>query len=325
MARAAGLALGASSGDIMSAVLKSRTIQEYVIKQCGLAQHYRIPSEKIDDIIKVLTSSTKIDVTPEDMVVIEVKDRDPKMAKRIVDTYITGLDSFLKWSSMTRGRYERIFLEKRVQEAEKMMKAYEDSLKEFQIAHKIILPPEEIKVAIGSYAQLKALLQAKEVEYRMKKDYLKAGNPKLIELKRQIAALKKKLNEIETKQNIDGFGIGSAVPLKGVPNIELEYLRIYRDLRISEEIYSYLLQMYEQAKITEVRDTPVLTVLDYGDIPQRPKFPKRGLMTILGAVLGLIVGVGYIWVGYRWEIYLMHPENKNLYLNFRKSIREDLR
>ncbi|HIE05434.1 MAG TPA: hypothetical protein EYP58_01395 [bacterium (Candidatus Stahlbacteria)] len=325
MARAAGLALGASSGDIMSAVLQSRTIQEYVIDQCSLAQHYRIPRKEIDDILKILISATTVDVTPEDMVVIEVKDRDSQMAKRIVDTYITGLDSFLKQRGMTQGKYERIFLEKRVAEAESVMKVYEDSLRDFQIAHKIILPNEEVKVAISSYAQLKALLYAKEIEYKMKSSYLKADNPRLIDLKRQIAAYKRKLAEIESKQNVNGFGIGSAVPLKGFPDIGLEYLRIYRDVRINEEIYSYLLQLYEQAKLSEVRDTPVLTILDYGNIPQRPDFPKKGLMMFLGLIFGFCAGIGYIWLNTRWTIYLSQQDNRKLYENFTNSLRGDLR
>ena len=325
MARAAGLSLGASSGDIMSAILGSRTIKERVITQCNLSEHYHIPEEKIDDIVEVLEGNTKIDVTLEDMVVIEVQDRDSKMAKKIVDSYITNLDSFLKLSAMTQGKYERIFLEKRLGEAERRLKMSEDSLRRFQENYKIVYPPEEIKVAIGSYAQLKALLYAKEIEYQMKSAYLKLENPELVNLKLEIQSYRKKLKEVESKHNIDGFGIGSAVPLKGVPNIGLEYLRLYRDVNVNGEIYSFLIQLYEQAKITEARDTPVITVLDYGAIPEKPIFPKKLLLAIIGLIIGFCISIGYLRWLYFWEKLMVNPFYRKIYIDLRQSLIADLK
>lgn len=325
MARAAGLSLGATSGDIMLAVLQSRIIKERVIQQSALNEHYNIPIEKIDKILLTLGGATNIDVTPADIVIIEVEDRDPMKAKEIVNNYIAALDNFLKKSGMTRGKQERIFLEERLKEATEDLKVSEDSFVAFQEKHRIIHLSEEIKMGIDIYAQLKAVLQAKEIQLKMKSDYLQEGSPGIVELKQEIGAYRKKIKEIEVKSNLEGYGIGSSIALKDLSNIELEYFRIYRKVKENEKVYFFLVELYEQAKISEVRDTPIITVVDYGAIPQRPKYPRKIRMTIFGFILGLGISIAYIFFGHFSKVFLQNPKNKYLYDTLKNALVTDIK
>lgn len=325
IARAAGLSLGTTSGDILSAVLNSRTIKERVVQQSNLYEHYDISLEKIDDILRTLDDATRLNVTPEDIVVIEVEDRDPEKAKEIVDSYIATLDNFFKESGMTRGKYERMFLEERLGEATANLEFSEDSFVAFQEKYHIINLPEEIKMGIELYAQLKATLQAKEIELKMKSTYSQKESPEIVELKQQISAYEKKLRELETSSSLRGYGIGSSVSLKDLSSIELEFFRIYRRVKENERIYAFLVELYEQAKISEARDTPIITVIDYGDIPQRPKFPRKFLMTVYGFLIGLIFSIAYILSGHYSRIFLQNPKNKYLYDTLMDALSTDLR
>lgn len=325
IARAAGLSLGATSGDVLAAVLGSRTIREGVIEQSNLHEHYGIPVEKKDDILRALDDATRIDVTPQDIVIIEVGDRDPEKAKEIVDNYIAVLDHFLKESGMTRGKHERVFMEQRLQEATEALRISEDSLVAFQERHRIIHLPEEIRMGIELYAQLNAARQAKEIELKMKLGYLQKENPEIIELKREISAYDKKLRELEKNSGLEGYGIGSAVSLKDLSNIELDYFRIYRTVQENERIHAYLVSLYEQAKISEARDTPIVTVVDYGAVPQRPEFPKKIRMTIYGFLFGLIFSILYILFTYSYQVFLEKQENKYLYQMLKGALLTDLK
>jgi uncharacterized protein involved in exopolysaccharide biosynthesis len=325
MARAAGLSLGATSGDILSAVLQSRTIKERVVQESGLNEHYNIPIEKTDKILRTLDGATRIDVTPADIVIIEVEDRDPKTAKEIVDNYIAALDNFLRESGMTRGKHERIFLEERLKETTEALKVSEDSFVAFQEKHRIIHLSEEIKMGIELYAQLKAALQAKEIGLKMKLGYVQKENPEIIELKQQIGAYKNKLKELEMKSNLEGYGIGSSISLKDLPNIELEYLRLFRTVKENETIYAFLAELYEQAKISEVRDTPIITVIDYGAIPQRPEFPRKFRMTAYGFFIGLIFSIVYILFGHFSRVFLQNPRNKYVYEALKDALLTDIK
>jgi uncharacterized protein involved in exopolysaccharide biosynthesis len=77
-----------------------------------------------------------------------------------------------------------------------------------------------------------------------------------------------------------------------VPHVRAERERLTREVGFREQVVSSLVQAYEQARIDEVRDTPVFTVVDPPHQPARPD--RRGLAAKLLAALiaGLALGVG---------------------------------
>jgi uncharacterized protein involved in exopolysaccharide biosynthesis len=76
------------------------------------------------------------------------------------------------------------------------------------------------------------------------------------------------------------------------PDLRFEYERLQRQVGLRQQVYNSLSQSYEQAKIEEVRNTPVLTVVEP---PVRPVEPdSRGLLP--KALIGLFLG-GFLAVG----------------------------
>jgi uncharacterized protein involved in exopolysaccharide biosynthesis len=61
-------------------------------------------------------------------------------------------------------------------------------------------------------------------------------------------------------------------------------------------VFVTLTREYEQARIAEVRDTPVLTIIDRAVPPYKKSWPKRALITILATILGGMIGVGRIYL-----------------------------
>lgn len=71
------------------------------------------------------------------------------------------------------------------------------------------------------------------------------------------------------------------------PVLAFEQERLAREVAMRQQLFTSLAQAYEQSKIEEVRDTPVLSVVE---VPEAPPFADgRGLVryTILAFVLGL--------------------------------------
>ena len=72
----------------------------------------------------------------------------------------------------------------------------------------------------------------------------------------------------------------------GSPDLTIGRERLQRDLALRQQVFTTLTQSYEEARIREVRDTPVITVFEP---PFAPRIPaRRGL--VIGVLLGLIVG-----------------------------------
>lgn len=71
--------------------------------------------------------------------------------------------------------------------------------------------------------------------------------------------------------------------------------RLSREVSRQQQLYSTLSQAYEQAKIEEVRDTPVFTLVDEPELPARPNprflVLKLPLALIVGGIIGLFLGL----------------------------------
>ena len=78
---------------------------------------------------------------------------------------------------------------------------------------------------------------------------------------------------------------------RGSPQLEFQYERLQRQVTIKQEVLITLRREYEEARIQEVNDTPVITVIDRAVPPQKRSSPKRKLNVILAFVLGGMVAV----------------------------------
>lgn len=75
------------------------------------------------------------------------------------------------------------------------------------------------------------------------------------------------------------------------PELMFAHDRLQRDISASEALYTSLLQGYEQAKMEEVRTTPVITVVQPPVRPARPDSRHLALRAVLTMVLGLLMSI----------------------------------
>jgi tyrosine-protein kinase Etk/Wzc len=75
------------------------------------------------------------------------------------------------------------------------------------------------------------------------------------------------------------------------PLLTFEYNRLSRQVQLRQEVYQTLTKAHEEARIAEVRDTPVLTVIDSALAPVRPSGPHRILGTLVALIFGGALGV----------------------------------
>lgn len=74
------------------------------------------------------------------------------------------------------------------------------------------------------------------------------------------------------------------------PTLQIEYSRLTRTVEMRQSVYTALAAAYEQAKIEEVRDLPVITVLAPAEVPLIPE-SKRGVRKVIFALIkGLVLG-----------------------------------
>jgi uncharacterized protein involved in exopolysaccharide biosynthesis len=81
------------------------------------------------------------------------------------------------------------------------------------------------------------------------------------------------------------------------PQLLFEYDRLFRVVTMQQQVYSSLSQAFEQARIDEVRNTPVLTLVDPPNLPAEPD--RRWLLAkvLLAAMLGAMIGAFVALIG----------------------------
>lgn len=77
------------------------------------------------------------------------------------------------------------------------------------------------------------------------------------------------------------------------PTLRFRHQDLQRQVDMQQQVYTSLVQSLQQARIEEVRSTPVITVVEPPRVPARSDRASLVLVALLGVVIGLIAGV--IW------------------------------
>jgi succinoglycan biosynthesis transport protein ExoP len=80
--------------------------------------------------------------------------------------------------------------------------------------------------------------------------------------------------------------------LKQLPEAEVNLAQLERQKKANEEIYTMLLGKLEESKIAEAMQISQARIIDYAITPEYPVGPKVKQNSLLGFLLGLILGLG---------------------------------
>jgi len=78
------------------------------------------------------------------------------------------------------------------------------------------------------------------------------------------------------------------------PELVFQHDRLQRQVTMRQDLYTSLSQSYEQARIQEVQNTPVITILERPIVPPLREPRRTVLKTLLGLILGAMIGVGVV-------------------------------
>jgi uncharacterized protein involved in exopolysaccharide biosynthesis len=79
----------------------------------------------------------------------------------------------------------------------------------------------------------------------------------------------------------------------GASELNFERDRLQRDVSLKQQVFTTLTEAYEDARVREVRDTPVITMFEPPEVPALPQPRHRAQSIIFGLLLGSIAGILY--------------------------------
>jgi len=265
----AGLSEAVQAGDLSIALLKSRRVRDSLVVEFDLIRRYK--AKDVEAALGALHAHSDFFVGQEGMVNVSIEDRDPRVAARMVNRSVEILDQFNAEQRMTKGQRTRIFVERELVESERDLRQAEEALERYQSDTKLVTMSVQAHSDVSASAALLARKMEVEIELGIKQNVLREGNEELKLLRSELTQIDRKLGQL--------------------PALGLEYARLLRDLKVREQIQSFLRTEYEQAKIQEERDTPSITVVDRAEPPLRRVRPRRKLIVASAAAVALAVSV----------------------------------
>ncbi len=122
--------------------------------------------------------------------------------------------------------------------------------------------------------QQKAQLQQRQAELSAK---YTNEHPAMQEINAQLTVVTKRISDLEAT-------------LKQLPDLQRRYLQLYREVEVSQQLYTGLLNSYQQLRIAKAGEIGNVRIIDQAVTPIKPIAPKKLQILILSLFLGAFLG-----------------------------------
>ncbi len=278
--------MGSSQGDKYVALLNGRKIRDVLIKEFDLHKEYG--EDYIEFVYKELDNNIEIMDNLDKTLTINCYFKDsPEKSLQMVNLLYNELYKYSLELNREKSKNYREFLENSLSETYLTLSNLEDSMKTFQIKNRIIKFDEQATFSFQILGELEAQKMIYRIEYDVLKLSASKNNPELIDLKRKLEAIK------NTKQRLFQKGEEYTLAFDKMPDLGLTYFRLFREIKIQQEVLKFLLPIVQNARIEEKKETVNIQIIDKPFLPQYKVKPKRLTYMIIVTLLLLLAELFY--------------------------------
>ncbi|MCK9408954.1 MAG: hypothetical protein M0R68_07440 [Bacteroidetes bacterium] len=252
-------------------ILNSRSAMDSVVEKYNLISVYEVPEKSREKAIKILRANVEFTLKEDNTVVIDVFDEDAVRAASMANYFAEILSSISNRMMGQQARLNKEFILGRLMETRQKLKECEESLRAYQEKHASMIIPAEAEESMKGIAELYAQSAKNEIAISVLKRNYGSGNEQLKLLNVEQEELNKRL--------------------MNVPQVGLEYLRLYREMLIQQKIFEFLVPMLEQARIEENKDLPIVMVLDSAIVSERPDKPSKRVYASVAVVVSIFLSI----------------------------------
>ncbi len=169
------------------------------------------------------------------------------------------------------------FLDKQLPDLKQQLEESERKFNQFREKYNTVDVTQEAEL----YLKQNIALETTKTELKQKQAELAAkytnDHPLMAEINAQLAAVNKKSAELSDT-------------LKRLPEVQRQYLQLYRDVKVNTELYTSLLNSYQQLKIAKAGEIGNVRIIDTAVEPIKPIKPRPLLVLFLSLVVGGFIG-----------------------------------
>ncbi len=170
------------------------------------------------------------------------------------------------------------FLDQQLPILKRQLEQAEERYQRFRNANKTVDLPEEVRMRMAQTASARA--RRSDINKRRAELLLRypEGHP-------MVALVDNERNEVEAEIRAINARLNT------MPMLEQDETRLSRDIKVSSDLYTSLLNAAQQLRLTSMGRVSNVRLVDAPILPERPVAPNRPLIIALAAATGLFVGV----------------------------------
>ncbi|VVO89685.1 Tyrosine-protein kinase etk [Pseudomonas fluorescens] len=230
------------------------------------------------------------------IVALALESEDPALAKKVLDeiTRLYVLQNVQRNSAEAAQSLE--FLRTQLPDVRKQLEKAEGQLNTYQTSARSVDITIETKAVLDQIVALETLiselkLKQAEMEHRFTREH-----PAYQALMTQMGQLDQQKRALEKK-------------VKNLPETQQELLRLARDMQVTTEIYTQLLNKTQELDIVRAGTVGNVRIIDSAEANiDKPVEPKKPLIVLIATLLGGLIAVAYVLVRKALNRGIENPE-----------------
>lgn len=218
------------------------------------------------------------------IIALSIENEDPVLAKNVLDEInrLYVLQNVQRNSAEAAQSLE--FLRTQLPDVRKQLEKAEGQLNAYQTSARSVDITIETKAVLDQIVALETLiselkLKQAEMEHRFTREH-----PAYQALITQMAQLDQQKRTLEKK-------------IKNLPETQQELLRLARDMQVTTEIYTQLLNKTQELDIVRAGTVGNVRIIDSADANiEKPVKPKKQLIVLIATLLGGLIAVAYVLI-----------------------------
>ena len=291
------MVLAKNPSDIYVALIKSRTVEDALIKRFNLQLYYQTKYQV--DTRKALEHDLSVKASKDGEIEIEYTHRDPKQSAAVANGAVDALRDLNSRLATTEAAIRRVYFERQLILAKDNLTEAEVSLKNFQQKTGVMQMEAQGGATLSQIATLEATITGKQVQLEGMKSFATKNNPDYVRVQRELEGLNSELAKLQS--NGRGETRGVMIAKNKIPETGLEFAHRTRDVKYYETLYEIMAKQFEMAKADEAKEGALIQVVDVATAPERSSGPKRSMTVLLSMVLAFFFAMLWAFVCHAFQ------------------------
>ncbi len=229
-----------------------------------------------------------------DILSVELKGGNPEqLAKSVNDIAAIYVNATVNWESAEASQ-KLGFLESQLPIVKARLEKAEQELSLYRQKHGAVDIPAEAEILLKQASDMETLRIQLKQKYEEQNQRLESAHPDMIATKAQIRQIDGKLGGLEKR-------------IKNLPGTQQRMVSLARDVQVNTELYTSLLNSAQEQRIAAAGSLGNSRIVDFAVTPEKPYWPKPGLLLAIAALLGLSAGAAQVFLRHSLQRHDNYP------------------